>query len=119
MAQTIFQRLGGTPAISLLISNFYKKVLADPISAPVFAHTDMDEQRRLQVEFFSNALGSGTPYTGRKMVAAHTGLGITEEQFSAVAKCLSDSLLELNVPQDIYESAVSLFDSYKSDIINR
>lgn len=98
---SMFERLGGTPGVTALIDIFYSKILACPVTSAKFQDRDVVRVKKYQVEFFSNALGSGTPYTGQGMVAIHTGMNVTEEQFASVAGLLSDSLKELNVAQDI------------------
>lgn len=114
---SMFERVGGTPAVTALIDNFYAKILSSPVSSPVFQDRDVQRVKKYQVEFFSNALGSGTPYTGQGMRAVHTGLNITEEQFAVVAGMLSDTMKEMNIPQDIFDAVMGLAGSLKPDIV--
>lgn len=71
----------------------------------------------MQVSLFSNALGSGTPYEGRDMLNVHTGLNVTEEEFTSVATWLSESLHDLNVPQDIAAAIMHFASGIKGDIV--
>jgi len=63
---TMFLAVGGTPAITALIDNFYVKVLSNPLTLHMFTNTDMPRVKASQVQFFSEALGSEVPYTGKE-----------------------------------------------------
>jgi hemoglobin len=117
MAGSMFQRVGGNKAVTALIDNFYAKVLASPLTNPVFIGKDIAKVKKYQVEFFSTALGSGTPYTGRSIVAAHTGLGITESQFCVVAVMLHQTMREMSIPVDIHMAVMDLASSLKPSIV--
>jgi len=39
------------------VDEFYKRVLSDPLLAPLFANTDMKKQRNHQIAFLAYALG--------------------------------------------------------------
>ena len=114
---SMFARVGGTPAVTALVDNLYAKILSSPISAPVFHNKDIVRVKKYQVEFFNTALGSGTPYTGKGMKHVHTGLGITEEQYAAVAVMLSDTMKEMKIPEDIHFTVMNLAVSLKPDIV--
>ena len=117
MAETMFQRVGGTPAVTALVDLLYTKILSNQVSSVFFNGRDVTNVKAKQVELFSNALGSGTPYTGRGMIEIHTGLGITEAEFGLVGGMLSDSLKELNVPEDIHDAVMAFAVSQKADIV--
>lgn len=117
MAGSMFQRVGGNKAVTALIDSLYSKILSDPITSQSFVGKDTNRVKKYQVEFFSKALGSGTPYTGRGMKQAHTGLNITEVQFAMVAVMLHQSMRELNVPHDIHIAVMDLASSLKPDVV--
>jgi hemoglobin len=63
---TTFERIGGEPAIGLVVDKFYDFVLADPKTSPFFKGTDMVKQRKSQKAFITMVnngliLGSGRP----------------------------------------------------------
>ena len=117
MSKSNFERIGGTPVITAIIDSFYTKILESAITKATFNNSDVDRVKAKQVEFFSNALGSGTAYTGSSMLMVHTGLGITEEQYATTGKFLYDTLLEFSVPQDIRETIMQLLEFLKTDIV--
>jgi hemoglobin len=94
---TIFERIGGEPAVAAVVDIFYAKVLADPDLAPYFVGIDVDRLKGHQRLFVGQALGATKPYTGRAMSAAHAGLGITAAAFGLVVGHLAASLAEAGV----------------------
>lgn len=76
--QTLYERVGGEAGVSRLIGSFYDRVLADPQLSPFFAHTPMEKLQRMQVEFFTSALGGPLQYSGRPLAHVHQGHGITK-----------------------------------------
>ena len=113
----MFERVGGTPAVTALIDLLYSKILTNPVTNPFFSGKDVSHVKAKQVELWSSVLGSGVPYTGRNMLDSHAGLGITEVEFDAVGGMLSDSLKELNIPEDIYNAAMQYAVSLKADCV--
>lgn len=50
---TTFDKLGGSPAISLVVDTFYDTMLADPETMHFFKTTDMTRQRQMQKDFIT------------------------------------------------------------------
>ena len=92
---SLYQKLGGKPAMEAAIDAFYVKVLADDRVKHFFDDVSMDKQRRKQKEFLSAAFGGPLPWAGKNMRKAHEGMGITEEQFNAIAENLVATLKDL------------------------
>ena len=113
----MFQRVGGTKAMTALIDKFYDKILSHPITSPAFAGRDAQNVKKHQVEFFSNALGGAVSYTGRPMKQVHTGLNVSDVQFALVAVMLHQSMRELDVPHDIHIAVMDLASSLKSNVV--
>ena len=111
---TIYDRIGGKAALTVVVDDFYRRVLGDPMLRPLFAGTDMDKQKKHQVAFLTAALGGPAAYKGKDMRAAHTGRGITDRHFGAVAGHLQAALEQAKVGRDdlaaIMKAAASLKD---------
>ncbi|WP_433206487.1 group I truncated hemoglobin [Nocardia sp. CA-107356] len=97
--QSIYEQIGGTPAITLVVSHFYKLVLADDALKDKFDSVDLERLKKRQVEFFAAVLGGPDPYTGASMKNVHQHLGVTTEQFGLVAGHLTAALLAAGVSQ--------------------
>ena len=75
--QSLYERVGGEAGVPRLIGIFYGRVVADPQLSPFFAHIPMEKLHRMQVEFFTSALGGPLQYSGRPLAHVHAGRGIS------------------------------------------
>lgn len=97
---SIFEAIGGEPALVAVVDDFYERVLADPQLAGFFAGANMPKLKGRQVEFFAAALGGPDFYQGPSMRQAHAGRGISQADFDQVAFHLTNSLASAGVPAD-------------------
>lgn len=120
MQQTsIFDAIGGDAAIAAAVDEFYTRVLADELLAPMFVNTDIKRLKGHQRAFLTVALrGSGT-YTGRSMRAAHAGRGITDAHFDRVAAHLIDTLAFLGVPANLIDQIIGGVAPLRDEIVER
>ncbi len=118
-APSLYQQLGGRDSVDAVVDEFYRRVLADDRLAPVFATTDLAQLHRHQKAFIGVALGGPNEYTGRAMRQAHAGLGITGEQFTAVAGHLQDSLRAFDVPEGAVTQIIGNVAQLQGDIVER
>ena len=92
---SLFEKLGGEPAVDAAVDLFYRKVLGDKSIAKYFESTDMDGMRSKQKAFLTMAFGGPNSYTGQDMRAAHAHLvndGLNDAHFDAVAGHLDATL---------------------------
>jgi len=115
--QTLFERLGGMPAVNAAVDIFYKKVLADKGINHFFSSTNMKVQAGKQKAFLAYAFGCPMAYTGKKMREAHAHMNLTNEHFNAVAGHLVDTLKELKVGQDLIDEVVAIALNTKNDVL--
>lgn len=91
---TLFDKYGGVPTVSRIVSQFYREVMSRPLLQPYFEGVDMRQLIDHQVKFISHVLGQpASVYEGRTLSAAHGGLRITGEAFGEVAQILKQTLL--------------------------
>lgn len=114
---TLFEKLGGKPAITAVTNEFYKRVLGDPDLKGYFSNTNMDKQIESQIDFLTMALGGPNNYKGKDMKSAHKGMGITEPHFGKVAGHLVDSLKWAKVPDEDIDAVIALVGPLKADIV--
>lgn len=101
---SLFDRIGGVPAITRMVDTFYERVMADPLLAPFFRDVAMDKLQRMQLELFAAALGGPFAYTGRPIAHAHHHLKITLADYQRFVKYLFETLAEFPLSeQDRYE----------------
>jgi hemoglobin len=96
---SLYERIGGLPAIEAVVTDFQQNVAADDrINAP-FGVADLKLLHRRLVEFVCVATGGPCQYTGRDMRASHKGMGVTNEQFDVLVGALVKSLDKFKVPE--------------------
>ena len=112
-----YDAIGGGPAVSAVVNDFYERVLADPQLAPYFEGVDMARLKRHQVLLVTQVLGGPNRYDGRPLGEAHEGLGIDHEDFDAVAGHLTAAMKAAGVPDDIVTRAIAVVASTEPDIV--
>lgn len=117
-AASLFEQLGGAPAITAAVDVFYERVLADPLLKPFFAKTDLAWLKRKQAAFFTQALGGPALYRGRDMKLAHLKLPIEQVHFDRVATHLSATLKELKVPNTLVNRVLDAIAPLAQEIVN-
>ena len=119
---SLFERLGGEPAVDAAVDLFYRKVLQDQSIKRFFATTDMDDQRAKQKSFLTLAFGGPNDYSGKDLADAHAHLvddGLNDTHFDAVAGHLNATLKELGVPDDLIGEAMAIAASTRDDVLGR
>ncbi|UGQ08901.1 group 1 truncated hemoglobin [Yinghuangia sp. ASG 101] len=114
---TLFERIGGEPAVAAVVEIFYGRVLADPALAGYFEGVDVARLKRHQALFVGQALGSRKPFPGRTMRQAHAGLVVTEAAFDRVVEHLAASLAEAGLDDETIAGIAALLLPLKADIV--
>lgn len=114
---SLYNRLGGKPAIATVIDAFVANVAKDTRVNGRFATTDIPRFKGHMVDQVCAATGGPCTYSGRNMVTTHKGMGITTAEFSAVVQDLVKALNTLNVPKAEQKELLGLLGPMKSDIV--
>ena len=104
MSQSLFENIGGQPAVDAAVDLFYRKVLNDDRVSHYFDDADMDDQRAKQKSFLTMVFGGPNDYTGESLRDAHKDLvddGLNDSHFDVVAVHLQNTLDELGVPANL------------------
>jgi len=117
-APTLFERIGGIPAIKAAVDLFYEKVLADETLAPFFTGTNMAWLKGRQSAFFAQALGGPALYKGKDMRNAHARLAISQADFDRTAGHLVAALAELQVPPSLVDEVVAAVAPLAPEIVS-
>ncbi len=114
---SLWQRLGGTGALEIVVDEFYRRVLADPLLAPFFEDTDMETLRAHQISFLSSALGGPEQYTGEDLRSAHEDLKLEAAHFVAVAGHLRRALEAVDVGVEEAADVMAIIAGLKGEIV--
>jgi hemoglobin len=101
---TLFEWIGGMPALERLFGTFYARVPNDPILAPVFEQMSPDHVKHV-AGFVAEVFGGPKAYSERhgghaNMVRRHSGHSLTEEQRARWMQLLLQCADEIGVPSD-------------------
>jgi hemoglobin len=101
---TLFEWIGGMPALERLFSIFYQRVPEDPLLGPVFEKMSPDHVKHVAA-FVAEVFGGPKAYSEHhgghpNMIHRHAGRGLTEAQRSRWMSLLLQCADELGVPSD-------------------
>jgi hemoglobin len=116
---SIYESIGGEPALVAVVDDFYVRVLADPQLAGFFAGANMAKLKGRQVEFFAAALGGPDLYQGASMRKVHAGHGISQADFDQVAVHLTAALAAAGVPAATIAQIAAAITPLADDIVSR
>jgi len=114
---SLYDDIGGAPTISLAVSVFYHRVVADESLARWFGEVDIDRLVAHQRAFLTVALGGPDVFTGRHMNVAHGGLGITDEAYDAVIEHLAYALLDVGLSHDQVTGVIAGIEPLRAEIV--
>lgn len=114
---TLYERLGGQPAIHAVVEGMYKGIFNDPDLIDFFRKTDKQVQKDAQERFLIYATGGSPTWEGKSMKEAHQGRGITSKEFGLVAGHVINAMKELAVPQELQDEVVALLMTVKPDTV--
>jgi hemoglobin len=101
---TLFEWIGGMPALDRLTERFYARVSQDHILAPVFEHMPANHPHHVAL-FLAQIMGGPAEYSDRHgghphMVEQHLNRRLTQEQRRQWVCLLLDTADEVGVPDD-------------------
>jgi hemoglobin len=92
--KTLWERLGGEPAVTAVVDDFVNRAAPDPkVNFTRKGHpaewnaspANVTKLKRQLVAFISENSGGPIKYKGKDMTATHTGMNITSAEFDALA----------------------------------
>jgi hemoglobin len=101
---TLYEWLGGMPALDKLMTTFYSRVPADPLLGPVFAHMSPDHSKHVAA-FLAEVMGGPALYSAElgghpNMIRHHLLRRLTHEQRRRWIDLLLACSDEVGVPDD-------------------
>jgi hemoglobin len=119
---SLYEELGGEPAVDAAVHLFYEKVLADEHVNHFFSGINIARQKRMQKAFLTVAFGGPNNYSGENMRKAHAravDFGLIDSHFDAVAGHLNDTLVALGVPSDKVAAAMAIAETTRADVLGK
>ncbi len=119
---SLYDELGGAPAVEAAVDIFYRKVLTDDRISRFFEGIDMERQAAKQKGFLTMVFGGPNNYTGKDMRTGHAHLvkmGLDDSHVDAVIEDLAETLRELGVGEDRIAQVAAIANSVRDDVLNR
>ena len=110
---SLFDRLGGAPAIHAVLELFYAKVLVDPDLKGFFEHIDLEKAKAHERDFFAKVFDGPDNYKGRDLVTIHKNMGVKDAHFDKAKEYITLSLKELNVPKEMIAEVEGIVESVR------
>lgn len=117
--KSLYDRLGGKPAITAVVDDFVGRVAADSRINGYFATTNIPRLKMPLVEQICQASGGPCTYTGRSMKATHAGMGVSSADFDALVGDLVATLNTFKVPEREKNELLGALGPMKKDIVER
>ena len=117
---SLYERLGGSEGIGKIFDEVGGRMAADPELAKFFQGQSQEAlmaQRQKAVEFLCRETGGPCAYSGRPLKQAHGSLAITESQWKAFMKHLTDTLDHQKIAEKEKGEFLAVVKRFKSDVV--
>ena len=121
-APSLYKRLGGREGIALVVGDFVGNMAADPRVNERFKGMQPAAVEKLKsnlADQICDATGGPCSYLGRDMRTVHTGMNITDAEFSALVEDLVKALDKKGVGAKEKSELLALLAPMKPDIVGR
>ena len=118
-APSLYERLGGKPAITAVVDDFIGNVAGDARINGRFRTADVPRLKARLVDQVCEATGGPCKYTGASMRDAHKGMQITDAEFNALVEDLVKSLDKFKVPAREKGELLGALGGMKGDIVGQ
>jgi len=117
--KSLYDRLGGKAALNAVVGELWAQVAADARINGRFAHTKPEVFGAQLVDFLCQASGGPCKYSGADMKTAHTGMKLSDAEFTALAEDTIKALDKFSVPATEKGEIMGMLGGLKGDVVNR
>jgi hemoglobin len=94
----VYQAFGEKPGLVKLMDDFMTRLVANPLTGPLFGPANQARIKAELVEQFCQLLSGPCTYQGLDMKTAHAQLKIDKAQFNALVEELQNSMNAMDIP---------------------
>lgn len=125
---TLYDRMGGFNRVAAFVDDFVDRLLSDPVVAAnprvvaAFDRATVNPVPGLKAHVTNlvcQLAGGPEKYTGRSMEAAHQGLQITAEEWTAAMDALRASMDAAGFPEDVRRDLLVIVTRSRQSIVGR
>ena len=116
---SLFERIGGMPAIEAAVDSFYAKVIRDPRLSPFFEHTILEVQKAMLRDWLARGFGGPDDYAGGDLAQAHASLAgqLNDTHFDAWIGHLVDAVREMGTAEAVIDDVLGVLEGVRRDIV--
>lgn len=99
--KTLYTRLGGYDAVAAVVSDLLPRLQQDPSLSHFWERRPEDSLQRskqLLIDFLCSGAGGPVYYTGRDMKTSHTGMRLSDGDWSTFMGHLHATLVAFKIP---------------------
>lgn len=123
MNDSLYDRIGGEPAIMAAVGLLYERLLADDLTRPFFEGMEITAQVKKQVAFMTHAFDGPAEYRGRDLREAHQHLvansGLGDAHFDAIKAHLAACLRELQLAEPTIAEVLQIVERTRAAVLDR
>ena len=117
--KSLYDRLGGKPAITAVVDDFIGNVAGDNRINRRFAGANIPRLKTMLVDQVCEATAGPCKYSGQNMLDAHRGMNITDAEFTALVEDLVKSLDKFKVPAQEKTELLTALGGLKPQIVGK
>ena len=115
--KSLYERLGGQPAISAVVDDFAGNVLGDSRINKKFGKTDAPRLLANLKDFLCSATGGPCQYNGLSMKRSHRHMDVTAGEFNALVEDLVKTFDKFNVGDPERGEVLKALGGLRDDIV--
>jgi len=118
---SLYDRLGRYDAISQIVDSYLKGIRSDPQFSRFSGRgaDSLSRAKQLLKDQLCSLTGGPCTYIGRDMKTAHSGLGITSDEWAVNMKYMADALDKAKIGSKEKTEFLAIIDSLKPAIVER
>jgi hemoglobin len=116
---TLYQQLGGKPAITKVVDDMVANVAADNRINHYFAKTNIPHLEMELVTQICQGTGGPCHYTGPSMRQTHKGMNLSTADFNALVEDLQKSMDSNNVPLGLQNQLLALLAPMEPHVVHQ
>ncbi len=117
MTETLYQRLGGTERIAVIVDDAMDRHAVNPLLAPRFSGKDLPRLKQLGTQFVCMGAGGPQAYEGRDLRTAHAGMNASEQELVAAIDDFVAAMQGQGVGAAEVNEVVGLMYSLKAEVL--
>ncbi|MEP7157054.1 MAG: group 1 truncated hemoglobin [Betaproteobacteria bacterium] len=115
----LMAQFGGVEKLQKMTDEFVELLLVDPRTRGRFSGADIPKLKILLGQQFCQLIDNSCTYTGKDMKSAHSGMGLRNTDFNALAEDLQIVLEKNGVPFAAQNKLVAKLASMQRDVVTK